>query len=91
MNFPNAKVLKRLALTCRKVGISHFKHFQDGSFEFTLDPSTTFEPTKQQKTESKQIDSTTHSPFASDTLTDEQLLMWSVTDPTQATEDKKPQ
>lgn len=72
------KALKKLADACRKAGI---KHFKNAEMEFTLSDEgpisnykkrsakSTIEETKSEK------DS-----FASDTLTEQQLLMWSAID-----------
>lgn len=72
MAFPNAKELKKLAETCRKVGIKHFKS-QD--FEFTLTdeaPVSAYKLAKQEAKASIQTDD-----VKSDTLSEEELLFWS--------------
>lgn len=78
MNLPNPKDIKKLANMCRKAGIKHFKC--DG-MEFTLDD----EPVKPTKQSSKAPSAETNAEFETDTLTNEQLLMWSVhTDQTES-------
>lgn len=78
MSFPNAKELKKLADSCRKAGI---KHFKSGDLEFTLAddaPVSNYrkkatpvsKPTSQGQ-DNDQI-------VIDDELTQEQLLMWSV-------------
>lgn len=66
---PSPKELKKLADTCRKAGIKHFKSTE---FEFTL---TDDMPVKPGKRPSTPID---NKPFQSDSLTEEELLFWSV-------------
>lgn len=74
MSTLSAKELVKLANACRKAGI---KHYKNGDFEFTLSddlPQRQTYKTKNQ-TQSSQIDE-----FTTDSLTDEQMLMWSVGD-----------
>ncbi len=68
----NFKELKKLAAACRKAGI---KSYKDSNFEFTLAdhlPSVT----RRSKKASRMPTAAT-GPFETDSLTDEQLLMWS--------------
>lgn len=71
------KELKKLADTCRKSGIKHYK-CQD--FEFTLTDSAPTIPTRRNK---KGIVVSSNSPLVEDKvesdqqLTDDQLLFWS--------------
>jgi hypothetical protein len=84
MSSTDLKSLKKLADACRKAGITHFKNSE---FEFTLSPDAPTSSYKKKQEElktysdpnSKAIDDA----FNSDTLTDEQLLMWSAIDPTE--------
>lgn len=67
------KELKKLAAACRKAGISHFK---SADYEFTLTEETPVSTYKQ-----KQVSKVTTAPdakFESDSLTDSDLLFWSV-------------
>lgn len=79
MDFPNLKELKKLAKACRSAGISGFKYFKDGSYEFQLDPSYSENP-KRKSAKSKENFSEQNSPsldVETDSLTDEQLMFWS--------------
>lgn len=80
MDFPNVKDLKKLAAACRKAGISNLKVAQDGSFEFSLDANIV--PEKAKRSPKAPIQSFSQdSMIETDSLTEEQLLMWSVNDP----------
>lgn len=72
METPNLKLLKKLADACRKAGI---KDFEGYGFKFSLSgyvPSTR----NAKKTQAVDVPDT----FDTDTLTEEQLLNWSVTE-----------
>lgn len=74
----NLKDLKKLVSLCRKVGISNFKSFKDGSFEFTLNEDyvqETQQQTKKQSSSLQAIDNATK--FESEQLSEEALLFWS--------------
>lgn len=76
MQLPNIKALKKLADTCRKAGI---KHFKSAEFEFTLTeeaPLSAYKLTKQSKATSNNV-TTDNKAFESDTLSDNELLFWS--------------
>lgn len=66
----DAKTLKKLAATCRKAGI---KHYKCAEFEFTLEeiPAPTFQKA------SKAITVDSNSTFKTDSLSPEELLFWS--------------
>ena len=66
------KELKKLADACRKAGILHFKN---ADVEFTLAPEVPKSnyKKKQEFNETNVIDND----FRTDSLTDEQLLLWS--------------
>jgi glutamine synthetase len=76
MSLPDLKKLKKLADYCRKAGI---KSFKNPEFEFTL---TDERPISTPKTKSRLINITQNGldNIASDTLTQEQLLMWSTSE-----------
>jgi hypothetical protein len=66
------KELKKLVKTCRSLGINHYK---GEGFEFTLGDA----PEKPKRITAKSV--TNHEQpeeIESDTLTEDQLLMWSV-------------
>lgn len=75
---PNAKELKKLAEACRKAGICSFKGY---GVEFTLSEQI---PAKRSRNRgmrpaaSAQPSQEDTSPFASDTLSEEELLFFSV-------------
>lgn len=71
MDFPTPKELKKLADTCRKVGIKTFKCAQ---FEFTLTEDIPLTPYQKAK-EIKQLH--TQGKIESDELTEDQLIEWS--------------
>lgn len=76
MALPDPKELKKIAATCRKVGI---KHFRCEGFEFTLtdeDPQAV----KPQARRPENPLETINAEIASDSLSEEELLLWSVTD-----------
>lgn len=76
MSLPDYKALKKLADTCRKLGI---KHFKSADFEFTLSdeaPESNYKKRIKQQ-ELSQQQSVIEEAFKSDSLTDEQLLFWS--------------
>ncbi len=79
MELPDAKALKELADACRKAGITSFK---GGGFEFTLGDKP--EPTKRKRKSTVYNSQTVNDQeFQTDSLTEEQLLMWSAVDPSQ--------
>jgi len=67
------KELKKLADACRKAGI---KHYKDGPIEFTLTDDAPVSKYKKAKTESAPL--VANPTVTSDSLTDDQLLFWSV-------------
>lgn len=71
MTLPTSKELKRLAATCRKAGI---KHFKSGDFEFTLADSLP-EPRRRGVPASY---GAPDSNFQGEELTQDQLLGWSL-------------
>lgn len=77
MDQPDLKALKKLADLCRKAGI---KHYKSDKFEFTLSEDVPVSNYKRQKAISKPT-STPDSPFVSDTLSEQELLFWSVGSP----------
>lgn len=82
------KELKKLAAACRASGI---KHYKSGDIEFTLSddaPVSTYK--RKQVTQDSSTNSTTSVEFETDSLTEDQLLMWSVRADIGA-EDKKPE
>lgn len=85
MDFPNVKDLKKLAAACRKAGILNLKVAQDGSFEFSLDPSLVPQKNSKVRAKAKQQEFLQNSLIETDSLTEEQLLMWSVNDPSVST------
>lgn len=72
MSLPDAKALKKLADTCRKVGIKTFKG--DG-FEFTLSDEVPVSSYKRKKEAAKPESDAKD--FESDSISDEALLFWS--------------
>lgn len=70
MQLPDPKALKKLADTCRKAGIIHFK---SPEFEFTLDPDY------QLKVDSKKptVNHGITDQVESDSLSPEELMLWS--------------
>lgn len=85
------KELKKLAAACRKAGISHFKSEQ---YEFTLTEDQPVSAYKQAKITASNSDAQVSGDtgkFQSDSLTDDELLFWSVDKSSQLignTEDK---
>lgn len=78
-NLPDVKALKKLTLACRKLGI---KTFKTSEFEFTLTDDAP--ESNYKKSKSKIVDEPIDSRdpvFSTDSLTPEQLLNWSVLDP----------
>lgn len=71
MTLPTSKGLKRLAATCRKAGI---KHFKSGDFEFTLSDSLP-EPKRRGGVVEYQAPDAA---FQGEELTQDQLLNWSI-------------
>lgn len=71
METPNLKLLKKLADSCRKAGI---KEFEGYGFKFTLSDVL------PEKKSSKITQLNTNDDFETDSLTEEQLLNWSVTE-----------
>lgn len=74
------KALKKIADACRKAGITHFKN---ADFEFTLSPDGPVSNYK--KKQNKETFSSNNDILSTDSLTDEQLLMWSALDPSAPT------
>jgi len=77
MDFPTPKDLKKLADTCRKAGIKSFKY---GNLEFTLAdeiPESNYKKSKQTKSQ-LQNNTPQLKDIPTDTLTEEQLLYYSV-------------
>lgn len=72
METPNLKLLKKLADACRKAGI---KDFEGYGFKFSLSDHV---PSARSAKKEAQI--TASDTFDTDTLTEEQLLNWSVTE-----------
>lgn len=81
------KSLKRLADTCRKAGILHFKNEQ---FEFTLTEEAPVSAYKQAKS-AQQGSPSTPSNFESDSLSEEELLFWSSGTPAEPFSEGQPQ
>lgn len=82
MALPNLKDLKKLAQVCRKAGITSFKMHQDQSYEFQLD--TNYEIAKPSTKKAKETTSyPSDTKFETDSLTESELLLWSVRDPSQ--------
>ena len=78
MSAPNLKELKKLASLCRKQGITSFKYHNDGSYEFSLDPTHDFgKPEKRNNSSKSQDNSIFRAVEGEPLLTDEQLLFWS--------------
>lgn len=63
------KALKALAKACREAGITKYR---EGDIEFTLTPDAPLSEYKKKKSFSPEV-----TPIETDTLTDDQLLMWS--------------
>lgn len=79
LSLPDHKALKRLADACRKAGI---KTFKNADFEFTLTEDAPLSNYVRKKRsirpeEDTGVDSET---FKTDTLTDDQLLFWSLSE-----------
>lgn len=74
MSTLSPKELIKLANACRKAGI---KHYKNGDFEFTLSDVLPQRQVNKSKniSQSSQLDE-----FTTDSLTEEQMLMWSVGD-----------
>ena len=66
------KALKKLVKTCREMGITHYKGVD---FEFTL--SLDAPAKKDTKKSAKVANADDKEEFETDSLTEEQLLMWS--------------
>lgn len=75
------KELIKLAKACRKAGI---KHFKSAEFEFSLTDEV---PSKVSQSKSFTAPIEDNKQFESDSLTDEQLLMWSAGSGDGASED----
>ena len=75
MNLPDSKALKKLADACRKAGI---KHFKNADLEFTLSDEGPVSNYKK-RTASAPL-SEAAQVFKQETLTDEQILFWSLPD-----------
>ena len=72
----NPKDLKKLAKACRDAGI---KHYKDANIEFTLTEETPVSKYLQAKTLSPNADlKAPQDPFEEESLTQDQLLNWSV-------------
>ena len=80
MSIPDLKNVKKLAALCRKAGITSFKCYNDGSYEFSIDSIQVELPKKTNKKQDvvqpKQPLSFTPDEGES-ILTEEQLLFWS--------------
>lgn len=75
------KLLKKLAKECRRAGIKSFKGF---GMEFTLDERSAETSTKKSSKKGKSVDnSDTSEEKEIGNLTDEQLLYYSVSDPSE--------
>lgn len=75
MNFPDTKALKKLADMCRKAGI---KHYKCADFEFELSDSVPELKTSKRK---PSLTDSIDNPFQSDSLTEQQMLFYSVASP----------
>lgn len=73
------KALRKLAEACRKAGI---KHFKNAEMEFTLSDEGPISNYKKRSAKSTEEEKSENDSFASDTLTEQQLLMWSAIDST---------
>ena len=81
MTLPDIKALKKLASACRSAGIKHFKGVD---FEFTLsEEPPVIRKTLRKTTTAEAPTSPIADDYSSDSLTQEQLLMYSVMDPTE--------
>lgn len=72
----NFKSLKKLADTCRKAGI---KHYKCAEFEFTLTEDGPISNYKKRTT--VKLPLSTEATAPAEELSDEQLLFWSLPDP----------
>lgn len=70
----DAKALKEIAKACRAAGISHYKCAE---FEFTLTPEAPVSNYKKKQQVVTGGSDAIDPNFTSDSLTDEQLLLWS--------------
>lgn len=70
----DAKTLKKLAATCRKSGI---KHYKCAEFEFTLTDDMPEPHAKQMRQNLSSPSSSGVDEVQSETLTDDALLFWS--------------
>lgn len=81
MSSTDLKSLKKLAEVCRKAGISHYK---GPDFEFTLTPEAPVSEYKRKREELKNSSDpnaqAVEQVLNGDTLSEEQLLMWSALD-----------
>lgn len=77
MDTPDFKTLKKLADACRKAGIETFKGF---GFEFTLSSSAPLSNYKTKKAAQPSYSGLTDPPFESDSLSEDDLLFYSVQD-----------
>jgi hypothetical protein len=68
------KLLKKLADTCRKAGI---KHYKDKDFEFTLTEDAPVSTYKKKLSNHSPILTQSDQLIPSDSLSEEELLMWS--------------
>lgn len=77
MSALNFKDIKKLAAMCKKAGITSFKCYKDGSYEFSLDPT---QPVVKRVSKNQPI-VTSGANFipeiGENILTEEQLLFWS--------------
>lgn len=73
------KELKKLATSCRKLGISHYKCAE---FEFTLTPESPLKVDKKAKKLNQDSfqNALDQEILSTDTLTQDQLLFWSAGD-----------
>lgn len=74
--FPTSKELKKLADACRKAGITSFK---GGGIEITFSDNPAPTATRRRRAASApQETPAAEGPFKSDTLSEEELLFWSI-------------
>lgn len=74
----NLKELKKLADTCRKAGITHFKNEH---YEFTLTDEVPVTYYKKNKEAKAAPAPDTNTKFETDSLTEDELLFWSTSSP----------
>jgi hypothetical protein len=74
----DAKALKKIADACRKAGITHYKCAE---FELTISPDAPPSNYKRRQAAKDPSPATADEVIKTDTLTEEQLLLWSSVDP----------